>query len=171
MRIIGGYLKGSKLYLPEDDKTRPLKDLVRESIFNLINHSNKIMIKLYQTDVLDVYAGTGSFGLECLSRGSKNIAFIENNNNSIKILEKNIDKLKVKAKTKLIQGDALKVINNDGNFKISDDGEEIITPLPEMENISWIDDLGFKNFDLLEKICIAEFKKISDKANNKSQID
>jgi 16S rRNA (guanine966-N2)-methyltransferase len=117
MRIIGGYLKGSKLYLPEDDKTRPLKDLVRESIFNLINHSNKIMIKLYQTDVLDVYAGTGSFGLECLSRGSKNIAFIENNNNSIKILEKNIDKLKVKAKTKLIQGDALKVINNDGNFK------------------------------------------------------
>ena len=79
MRIIGGNLKGSKLYLPEDDKTRPLKDLVRESIFNLINHSNKVMINLNGSNILDIYAGTGSFGLECLSRGAKHISFIENN--------------------------------------------------------------------------------------------
>ena len=90
MRIIGGNLKGSKLYFPEDNNTRPLKDLVRESIFNLINHSNKIMIKLDKKNILDVYAGTGSFGLECLSRGAKKISFIESNKNSLEILENNL---------------------------------------------------------------------------------
>ena len=117
MRIIGGSLKGSKLYFPEDNNTRPLKDLVRESIFNLINHSNKIMIKLDKKNISDVYAGTGSFGLECLSRGAKKISFIESNKNSLEILEKNIDKLKVKEKIKLFHADAIEVINNDENFK------------------------------------------------------
>ena len=117
MRIIGGNLKGSKLYLPEDDKTRPLKDLVRESIFNLINHSNKVMINLNGSNILDIYAGTGSFGLECLSRGAKHISFIENNSSSLKILEKNIEKLKVKEKIRLFQGDAWEVINSGKNFK------------------------------------------------------
>ena len=62
MRIISGKLKGTILYLPKDKKTRPLKDLVRESIFNLLNHSNKISLKLEHSNILDLYAGTGSFG-------------------------------------------------------------------------------------------------------------
>ena len=66
MRIIGGKLKGSTLHMPKDENTRPLKDLVRESIFNLLTHSNKISLQLKQSNILDLYAGTGSFGLECL---------------------------------------------------------------------------------------------------------
>ena len=46
MRIISGNFKGKKLFLPKDKKTRPLKDIVKESIFNLIHHSKKININI-----------------------------------------------------------------------------------------------------------------------------
>jgi len=96
MRIIAGKLKGSTLHLPKDKNTRPLKDLARESIFNLLTHSNKILLQLKHSNVLDLYAGTGSFGLECLSRQAKSVCFVEKKKNAIEILEKNIEKLKVK---------------------------------------------------------------------------
>ena len=70
MRIIGGAFKGKKLFLPIDKMTRPLKDLVKESIFNLIKHSKKIDIDIEKSKILDLFAGSGSFGLECLSRNA-----------------------------------------------------------------------------------------------------
>ena len=76
MRIIAGRLKGTILHLPKDKSTRPLKDLVRESIFNLLSHSNKISLKLENSNILDLYAGTGSFGLECLSRQADRVCFV-----------------------------------------------------------------------------------------------
>ena len=75
MRIISGNFKGKKLFLPKDKNTRPLKDIVKESIFNLINHSSKINLNIENSLVLDLFSGTGSFGIECLSRGSKNVIF------------------------------------------------------------------------------------------------
>jgi 16S rRNA (guanine966-N2)-methyltransferase len=75
MRIIGGVFKGRKLFLPNDKNTRPLKDLVKESIFNLILHSNKINIDIEKSLVLDLFSGSGSFGLECLSREAKKVFF------------------------------------------------------------------------------------------------
>ena len=101
MRIIAGKLKGSILYLNKDKKTRPLKDLVRESIFNLITHSNKIAFQLEKSNILDLFSGTGSFGLECLSRQAKSVYFVENDEQSIKILEKNVEKLKLKNGVKI----------------------------------------------------------------------
>ena len=76
MRIIGGIYRGKKITLPEDKKTRPLKDIVKESIFNLIEHSNKFKIEIKNSLVLDLFAGSGSFGFECISRGSKKVVFI-----------------------------------------------------------------------------------------------
>jgi len=96
MRIIAGKLKGATLHMLKDKDTRPLKDLARESIFNLLTHSNKISLQLEQSNILDLYAGTGSFGLECLSRQAKSVCFIEEKKYAIEILEKNIEKLKVK---------------------------------------------------------------------------
>jgi len=90
MRIISGKLKGRKLFLPQDKTTRPLKDLVKVSIFNLLDHSNIIKKKLENSSILDLFSGTGSFGLECLSRGSKNVYFFENYIEAIKVLEKNL---------------------------------------------------------------------------------
>ena len=78
MRIISGNSKGKKIFEPKDLGTRPLKDLTKESIFNIITHSNKFSIKLENSNVLDLFSGVGSFGLECLSRGSSSLTFVEN---------------------------------------------------------------------------------------------
>ena len=66
MRIIGGNLKGRSLEFLKSDSTRPLKDSVKENIFNILTHSNKIDVKIEKADVLDLYSGIGSFGLECI---------------------------------------------------------------------------------------------------------
>ena len=78
MRIISGDFKGKKILQPKDKLTRPLKDLTKESIFNIINHSNLININLKNSNILDLFSGVGSFGLECLSRGALSVTFFEN---------------------------------------------------------------------------------------------
>ena len=75
MRIIGGNLKGKKILNPKDKSTRPLKDLVRESIFNIIEHSKNEFVNLNGAKVLDLFSGTGSFGIECISRGAEKVIF------------------------------------------------------------------------------------------------
>ena len=94
MRIISGAFRGKKILEPKDVKTRPLKDLTKESIFNIINHSNKFKINLETSNVLDLFSGVGSFGIECLSRGVKKVIFIENYNGVLPILKKNLINLK-----------------------------------------------------------------------------
>lgn len=93
MRIIAGKLKGKKILLPKDKLTRPLRDLVKESIFNLLEHSNKIKITLNNSNILDLFSGSGSFGLEAYSRGAKEIIFIENYKLAYEVLIQNIKNL------------------------------------------------------------------------------
>ena len=110
MRIVAGNFKGVTLYGTKNKKIRPLKDMVRESIFNFLAHSNKISSTLEQSNVLDLYSGTGSFGLECVSRQAAKIVFIEKEKEAVKILEKNIEKLKAKDGTKIFSDDVFHVI-------------------------------------------------------------
>jgi 16S rRNA (guanine966-N2)-methyltransferase len=105
MRIIAGKLKGTTLNMPKDKNTRPLKDIVKENIFNLLIHSKKISLKLEQSNILDLYSGTGSFGLECLSRQAASVCFVESKKDAIDVLEKNIKKLKVENKIKIFFND------------------------------------------------------------------
>ena len=116
MRIISGNLRGTSLYRAKDKTTRPLKDLARESIFNLLAHSNKISFQLKGSSVLDLYAGIGSFGLECLSREAKSVYFIENKKAAVKILKRNISKLKLKPKTKIFFDDVINLITKQPLF-------------------------------------------------------
>ena len=94
MRIISGKFKNKKLIPPKDKMTRPLRDLVKESIFNVIEHSNKININIKNSYVLDLFSGSGSFGLEAISRGAKKCVFVENYTDAFKILSENIKNLK-----------------------------------------------------------------------------
>ena len=94
MRIISGSFKGKKILEPKDKKTRPLKDLTKESIFNIIIHSNKFKINFASSYILDLFSGVGSFGIECLSRGVKKVIFIENYQGVIPLLKKNLFGLK-----------------------------------------------------------------------------
>ena len=103
MRIIGGNLKGKKILLPKDNKTRPLRDLVKESIFNLIEHSNKFNCSIYNSNILDLFSGTGSFGIECISRNAKKVIFLENYNEAIQVLKGNILSLNIKKKCEIIE--------------------------------------------------------------------
>ena len=105
MRIISGYLKGKKINLPKNKKTRPLRDLVKESIFNILAHSNKIDCEIHNAKILDLFSGSGSFGLECISRGAKKVYFNENYPEAIKILKKNINLLNCSDKVEILDFD------------------------------------------------------------------
>ena len=105
MRIISGKFKGKKLFLPQDKNTRPLKDLVKESIFNLLEHSVQIKKKIEDASVLDLFSGSGSFGLECISRGSQDVYFFENHSLAIKVLKKNVLSLNTMNNFKIFEKD------------------------------------------------------------------
>ena len=98
MRIIGGTFKGVKILEAFDKNTRPLKDLVKESILNILEHSKEAKINMNNSIVLDLFSGIGSFGLECVSRGASKVYFFVNYDQSIEILKKNIKKLKCEKK-------------------------------------------------------------------------
>ncbi len=103
MRIISGNFKGRKLLTPNDIKTRPLKDLTKESIFNILKHSNKFNVEIKNSVVLDLFAGVGSFGIECLSNEAKYVTFVENYNGVLPILKKNLSNLKLDKKYEVIE--------------------------------------------------------------------
>ncbi len=105
MRVISGSFKGKKILDPKDNKTRPLKDLAKESIFNIVEHSNKFNIQLINANVLDLFSGVGSFGIECLSRGSKKVVFVENYSGVLPILKKNLLSLKIIKNYEILEND------------------------------------------------------------------
>ena len=112
MRIISGFNKGKKLIMPKDKTTRPLKDMAKESIFNILTHASYINFRLEDSKVLDLFSGIGSFGLECISRGSKFVFFLENYPPVLKILKNNISNLKYGDKSEVIEIDAFKIDSN-----------------------------------------------------------
>ena len=120
MRIITGELKGKKLLIPLDKSTRPLKYMVRESIFNILDHSSKVSAKINNSKVLDLFSGTGSFGIECLSRGAKNVIFFENYVNLLKILKQNIINLKLENKCNIFNFSAYDIENSNLKNEIFD---------------------------------------------------
>tara|TARA_B100000780_G_scaffold62230_1_gene40324 strand:- start:161 stop:727 length:567 start_codon:yes stop_codon:yes gene_type:complete len=117
MRIISGNFKGKKILLPKDKLTRPLKDLTKESMFNIIKHSKLLNINLENSNILDLFSGVGSFGLECLSRGANYVTFLESYKEVLTVLKKNINNLKQQDYSSIIERDifsenTLKVLNN-----------------------------------------------------------
>ncbi len=73
MRIISGTLKGRSLQVPKNFDGRPTTDFAREGLFNVLNN----LVNLQNSAVLDLFAGTGAFGVECLSRGAKSVLFVD----------------------------------------------------------------------------------------------
>jgi len=95
MRIISGKLKGRTIDFSKNNITRPLKDSVKESIFNILKHSSELNIKVEKSNVLDLYSGFGSFGLECISRGANKVTFVEQDGKVSKVLINNLIKMSV----------------------------------------------------------------------------
>ena len=105
MRICGGNLKGKKLIFSNDKITRPLKEIVKQSIFNTVINSNKFNIKLIDANILDLFSGTGSFGIECLSHGASHVTFIEKDRNIFNLLKKNLTQLDLIKKCEIFNKD------------------------------------------------------------------
>ena len=105
MRIISGFLKGKKIDFLKSSVTRPLRDFVKENIFNILNHSKLITIPLKNIKILDLYSGVGSFGVECVSRQIGETTFVERDKIALNILKKNINKLNIENKTEVVESD------------------------------------------------------------------
>jgi len=111
MRIISGFLKGKKIDFLKSHTTRPLRDFIKGNIFNIIYHSNLIDIELDAANVLDLYSGVGSFGLECVSRGAKKATFVENDDTATVTLKKNINNLKIQNQTEVYSKEVIKFLD------------------------------------------------------------
>jgi 16S rRNA (guanine966-N2)-methyltransferase len=101
-RIIAGEFRSRRLITPADDpSTRPYTDRVKESVFNLLRGWFE------DANVLDLFAGVGTMGLEAVSRGAKRVLMVEQNRGVYKMLEQNIATLKCEDRAEAMQGDAL----------------------------------------------------------------
>ena len=168
MRVISGVLKGRSINFLKNKNTRPLKDSVKESVFNILKHSNLVKTKIENSNVLDLYSGIGSFGIECISRGANKITFVEKNNNIAEILKKNLSNLN-------INKDITIVVDSTTNFlkRIFSDKYEIIFLDPPFTENSYVEDLKLikqkKNYKKKhvviihrEKRSFEDFNKILD---------
>ena len=158
MRIISGKYKGKKIIPPVDKNTRPLRDIVKESIFNLIKHSNKFNLILENSNILDLFSGSGSFGLECLSRGAKKVIFVENYSKAISVLNKNIHNFQELNFCKIINRDCFHYINFD--IKIDEKFDLIFRSSFKEEKINiLIEKIKEKNFTKNGILIIHRHKK------------
>ena len=103
MRIISGIFKGRLINVPQSKDIRPTTDRVRETLFNLLNNR----IDFDNIEVLDFYSGSGSLGLECISRGAKHVTFVEKNFQIYKNLLDNIKLLGVESSCKVVKSEAI----------------------------------------------------------------
>jgi 16S rRNA (guanine966-N2)-methyltransferase len=171
MRIISGIFKGKKIALPVDKNTRPLRDLVKESIFNLINHSKQFDLNIFNSEILDLFSGSGSFGLECISRGAKKVIFIENYKPALEILKRNIVTLKSENKSDIIEKDCFKIFEQNIIFSKKFDLIFMDPPYKE-ENINFLID-QIKHSEILKKngvLIIHRHKKDTIKITKKLNI-
>jgi 16S rRNA (guanine966-N2)-methyltransferase len=104
VRIISGKFKGHKLVSFDEDHIRPTTDRVKESVFNIMAPY------LESSRVLDLFSGTGSLGLEAFSRGASSVEMVEINPKSIKIIQKNLERLKITEGMKILKRDAVEFV-------------------------------------------------------------
>jgi 16S rRNA (guanine966-N2)-methyltransferase len=108
MRIIAGSLRGRTLESVRDLSVRPTTDRAKQTIFDIL--SNRINFE--DSEVLDLFAGSGSLGLEAVSRGAKSVVFVDNSRKSLDILEKNIASLGCESLCSVYQADVFWYLKN-----------------------------------------------------------
>ena len=95
MRVIAGVFRGRKLEAPPGEVTRPITDRVKETLFNILGHRLALPGQLPGLDVLDVFAGPGSLGIEALSRGARSCVFVERDRQALRCLRQNVEDLEI----------------------------------------------------------------------------
>lgn len=106
MRVIAGQFRGRTLESPPGFKTRPLTDRVKETLFNILGSRFGTLAELPALRVLDVFAGTGGLGIEAISRGARSCVFVERDRQTLRTLQQNLDRLRLKPITRVVTENA-----------------------------------------------------------------
>ncbi len=136
MRVITGTARGRRLKTPENYDIRPTTDNVKESVFNIIQFD------IEGRKVLDLFAGTGQLGIECLSRGAESVTFIDCSREAVGIIKENLKICGLSAP--VLQMDALSFLHNCGKFDLifidppydSDLYEEVLKSINSIDILS-----------------------------------
>lgn len=107
MRIIAGTQKGRRLLGPPGEGVRPTSDRLRETLFNVIRD------RVEGARVLDAFAGTGALGLEAISRGAREVTFVERDRRAITVLNRNVELCRVSAMCTVLARDFVSLRRGD----------------------------------------------------------
>lgn len=110
MRVISGTIRGKRLKEPSDYSIRPTTDKVKESIFNIIQFD------IEGRNVLDLFAGTGQLGIECLSRGAASVTFVDQSKEAISIVKQNLKTCGLEAR--VVQDDSIAFLSRGAKYDI-----------------------------------------------------
>jgi len=135
VRVIAGSARGIHLDSLIGDKTRPIQDRTKESLFNILSGV------IPGSRVLDMYAGTGAIGIEALSRGAVSCIFIENNRSAIEVITKNLEATKLQDKAEVVLYDVFEIIPYLEKNKIEVEIVFASPPYPLVEKDSYRDEL------------------------------
>lgn len=183
MRIISGKFKGRRIEHPKDmpDSIRPTSDFARESIFNILVHSKHGLSdhSFEEAAVLDLYCGTGAFGLEALSRGAKHVTFIDQLREAISIVKHNAERFGVAAQTDYMVGDCTKLSRAGRRYDLvfldpPYFGNLVVPTLSSLLDGGWLapDALVIIEHDAKEKIAIPEpFQSIDQRRYGRAMLD
>jgi len=130
LRVISGSARGVKLIAPSEKETRPTLDYVKETLFNILIHNIR---NICGSNILDLYSGTGSLGIEALSRGAKHCVFIDSSMSCKNIIEQNLKHTKLYEKARII---TTSVVSGIQKLKMENLKFDIIFADPPYKSIS-----------------------------------
>ncbi len=105
MRVITGSARGRKLKTLEGNSVRPTTDMVKESVFNIVQ------FEIEGRRVLDLFSGSGQLGIEALSRGAKSCVFVDNSRDSLSVTEENLSAVGFRNVSKTVLSDAVSYLD------------------------------------------------------------
>ena len=110
MRVITGAARGRRLLEPQGMAVRPTTDMVKEAMFNIIQFD------IEGRRVLDLFAGTGQLGIECLSRGARECVFVDESARSVRLVRENLERCNMSARVE--QTDSIAFLSRAGKFDL-----------------------------------------------------
>lgn len=114
MRVIAGKARRIQLDTPKGQEVRPTTDRIKETLFNILNPY------IYDSYFLDLFSGSGAIGIEALSRGAKEVTFIENNQQALACIKDNLERTKLIKNANIYNSDVIKALKkiNDKKFDL-----------------------------------------------------
>ena len=106
LRVIAGKAKGTRLKTVPGDTTRPITDIVKEALFNILGN------EIEDNRILDLFGGTGAVGIEALSRGARFVTFLDKSQQAVKTISENLAKTRLNAQAEVLRTDAFSYLSD-----------------------------------------------------------